>query len=99
MYAHRWCLLTPVLIANVKLTACQNGMVLWFLSKGLHYHPHLLYCSVWMCVCVCVCVGQCHCRDWEMHGHGLDVFCLCVCVCLSLFMVVSNTISKLTILY
>lgn len=84
MYAHRWCLLTLLPIANVKLTACQNGMVLWFLSKGLHYHPHLLYCSLVICVCVCVCVWD-NVRQLQrlglyMHGHGLDVFCLCVFV-------------------
>lgn len=35
MYAHRWCLLTLLLIANVKVTACQNEMALWFFSETL----------------------------------------------------------------
>lgn len=84
MYAHRWCLLTPVLIANVKLTACQNGMVLWFLSKGLHYHPHLLYCAIIMCLCECVwvlCVCAGHVYSGAVIGSdGLDVFFGIMCV-------------------
>lgn len=35
MYAHRWCLLTLLLIANVKVTACQNEMALVFLRDSI----------------------------------------------------------------
>lgn len=100
MYAHRWCLLTLVLIANVKLTACQNGMVVRLLSKGLHYHTHLLYCAVTISVCCVLVWDMCMAATgiWQVQSWSWRVFGG-LCVWLALFRLVSSIISKLTILY
>lgn len=74
MYAHRWCLLTPMLIANVKLTACQSRMVLWFFIKGTP-----LSCS-FTPLCsrdVCVCFGSVYVRVCVCHY----LYCSCLKQC------------------